>query len=230
MASKIQERIYVESFLAGLDEAYTIIEERESPDFLIADESERFGMEVAQVFRDQAKVHNSGSPAKAKESRRSKFLHHIARDYYLSGGLPLNVRALLSDPGAIDRTRLIDQIKHARPSIPREGVKINVGRSTFYLTALPLEWGSYNRWVCVNNSVAWHGKIGPADVLPVIEQKAAHLACYRLVVPRVELLLVVDGMYASGMVGWDPAQPFPSLHGFDAIHLYFHPEGPLRIC
>lgn len=102
--------------------------------------------------------------------------------------------------------------------------------STFYLTALPPDVGPYNRWVCVNNAVAWRGQIGPADVLPVIEEKAARLVRYRLAVSRIELVLVVDTTRSSGMVRWDPTQPFPSLHGFDAIHLYFHPKGPLRIC
>lgn len=73
MASKIQERIYVESFLARLGRSHLIVEERESPDFLIAVGDEQFGLEVAQVFRDQA-VGNSGSLAKAVESRRIKFL------------------------------------------------------------------------------------------------------------------------------------------------------------
>lgn len=93
MASKVQERIYVEAFLAHMDGHHTIVEERESPDFLIMVEGEQFGLEVAQVFRDQAEVGNSGSPAKAVESRREKFLHQIATDYYSSGGLPLNVQA-----------------------------------------------------------------------------------------------------------------------------------------
>lgn len=229
MASKIQERLYAEAFLACLDRPHIIVEERESPDFLVAVGSEQFGLEVAQVFRDQAEVGNSGSPARAVESRRNKFLHQIAMDYYSAGGLPLNVQALVSDSEAINRTELVNRIKHARPSTPWGRIQIDVDGSTLHLTALPPQAGQYNRWVCVNNSVAWRGQIGPADVLPVIEEKATRLARYRLVAPRIELVLVVDTTRASGMVRWDPAQPFPSLHGFDTIHLYFHPEDLLRI-
>jgi len=222
MASKIQERIYVEAFLSRMERRHTIVEERESPDFLIAVEGERFGLEVAQVFRDQAEVANSGSAAKAAESRRNKFLSQIATAYYTAHGLPLHVQALFSDQFAIERTGLIDQIKHARPSTHWERTKINMDGATFYLTALPPEAGLYTRWGCVNNAVAWSGQIGPEHVLPVIEEKASHLARYRLVAPCIELLLVVDTTRASGMVRWNLSQPFPSLNGFDAIHLHFH--------
>ncbi len=229
MASKIQERIYLESFLTHLDRPHLIVEERESPDFLVAVEGEQFGLEVAQVFRDQAEVGRSGSPAKALESRRNKFLRQLATDYYSADGLPLHVQVLLSDPASIEKAGVIDQIKRARPSTPWECTKINMDGAIFNLTALPHDAGQYTRWVCVNNSVAWRGKLGPADVLPVIEEKAARLARYKLAALRIELLLVVDMTRASGMVRCDPAQAFPSLHGFDAIYLYFHPEELIRI-
>jgi hypothetical protein len=66
VASKLQERIFVENFLLHLGPDYMIAEERESPDFIISNGDERFGLEVAQVFRDQSP---HGSPTKARESR-----------------------------------------------------------------------------------------------------------------------------------------------------------------
>lgn len=139
------------------------------------------------------------------------------------------VKAQLSDSASIERAGLVDQIKLARPSTPWERTQLNIDGANFHLTALPSEAGQYTQWVRVNNSVAWRGKIGPADVLPMIEAKAARLVRYKLAVPRIELLLVVDTTCASGMVRWDPTQSFPSLHGFNAIHLYFYPEELLPI-
>lgn len=81
----------------------------------------------------------------------------------------------------------------------------------------------------VDNSVGWRGQIGPEHILPVIQDKAARLARYRSAAARVELLLVVDATHESGMVRWDPTRPYPGLHGFDALHLYFHPEEALRL-
>ena len=71
MASKVLERIFVEGFLQRLGPGYVILEERESPDFLVSDGHEKFGLEVAQVFRDQGPA---GSPSKAAESRRVQYL------------------------------------------------------------------------------------------------------------------------------------------------------------
>lgn len=228
MASKVQERIYVEAFLKHLGGQPTILEERESPDFLIAVGKEQFGLEVAQVFRDQAEVGAYGSPAKAMESRRNKFLRQLATDYYAAGGFPLHVKALFN--GSItNRARLVKQIINARSSVPWERTKIELNLATFHLMSLPHEAEQYTRWVAINNSVGWRGLIGNKDILPRIQAKADRLMHYRSVVARVKLILVVDETCRSGMVRWDPAQPYPDLHGFDAIHLYFHPTEILRI-
>lgn len=228
MASKIGERIYVEAFLARLSVSHVIVAERESPDFLIATGDEQFGLEVAQVFRDQAAVGDAGSPAKARVSKRIKGLQQLSTDYYAAGGLPLCVQALFSNPAALKQHGLVQRIRDVRPSVPWERATAECDRATLHLVALPVEAGQYNRWVCVNNSVGWRGQIRLADILPVIQDKASRLPTYRSVAPRVELLLVVDGTRRSGMVRWDVDQVLPSLHGFDAIYLYFHPDGVLH--
>ncbi|MCA8974899.1 MAG: hypothetical protein KDC98_09260 [Planctomycetes bacterium] len=229
MASKIGERIYVEAFFARLNESYSIIEERESPDFLIACGGEQFGLEVVQMFRDQASVGKSGSPAKSVESRRTKGLRQLAVDYYAADGLPLHLQASFSDPTAVKRHGLVTRLKAARPSVPWARTTLEEDGLTLHLVALPPEAGQYRRWVSIDNSMGWRGQVGLADVLPVIQDKAARLPTYRSAVARVELLIVVDGTRRSGMVRWDASQVLRSRHGFDAIHLYFHPEEVLRI-
>ena len=229
MASKVQERIYVEAFLARLGGQHAIVEERESPDFLISGNGECFGLEVAQVFRDQIAVSDSGSTAKAVESRRNKFLRRLAADYYSAGGLPLHVHAVMANPAAIDYAGLVDRIICARPAVLWEQTQLEMDGATLYLRALPPEAGQYARWVAVKNFVGRPGQIGPEHILPVIQDKASRLRRYRLAAGRIELLLVVDTTHESGMVRWDPARLYPGLHGFDALHLYFHPEEVLRL-
>lgn len=229
MASKVQERIYVEAFLAHLSGQHAIVEERESPDFLVSGNGECFGLEVAQVFRDQAAVSDSGSTTKAVESRRNKFLCRLVADYYSAGGPPLHVQAMMTDPVAVDYAGLVDRIVRARPAVPWERTRLEIDGATLHLCALPPEAGQYSRWVAIDNSVGWRGQIGPEYILPVIQGKAARLARYRSATARVELLLVVDATHESGMVRWDPARPYPGLHGFDAVHLYFHPDEVLRL-
>lgn len=40
---------------------------------------------------------------------------------------------------------------------------------------------------------------------------------------------MVDVMRTSGMVRWRDETPFPVAQGFDAVHLYFHPDKARRL-
>lgn len=226
MASKILERTFVEGFLPRFRPGYVILEERESPDFLVSDGQKRFSLEVAQVFRDQSPA---GSPTKAAESRRMQYLRSLASDYYSRSGLPLLVTANIPDRFSLDTSIVADRLKIERPSVPWDRSRFEMSGATFYLTSLRLEAGSYLRWRCVNNSVGWQGWLTAADIEHIIVDKASKLPSYRTAVARVELLLVVDAECTSGMIRWREGTPNPSSHGFDAIHLYFHPTEVMRL-
>lgn len=218
MASKIQERIFVENFLSHLGPDYVIAEERESPDFIISKGDERFGLEVAQVFRDRS---SHGSPTKARESRRVQYLNQLAAKYYSRGGLPLLVKVSGLSDGDIGT--VVDRLKVERSSSSWGESCFELGRSTFYLKALPAEAGSYQHWIYINNSVGWRGTMVSEDIQPLIDEKASKLSRYRAAIARVELLLVVDTSRTSGMVRWQKDAQFPARQGFDVIHLYFYP-------
>ncbi|MEO6307933.1 MAG: hypothetical protein ABIO96_06160 [Nitrospiraceae bacterium] len=224
MASKVLERIFVEGFLQRLGPGNVILEERESPDFLISDGQEKFGLEVAQVFRDQG---SAGSPSKAAESWRVQYLRRLASDYYSRSGLPLLVSAEISN--RFDTGLLADRLKAARPAALWAEIRFKVRSSTFHLTSLPTEAGQYCRWVCINNSVGWQGWLTAENVESVLDQKASKLSNYRRAIARVELLLVVDVTQTSGMVRWRDGTPFPVGQGFDAVHLYFYPDEARRL-
>lgn len=115
MASKVEERIFVEGFLSRLGPGYAILEERESPDFLVSDGQERFGLEVAQVFRDQSPT---GSPTKAAESRRAQYLRKLASSYYSKSGLPSLVKANIPDRFDLDISTVVDHLKVERSTVP----------------------------------------------------------------------------------------------------------------
>ncbi|MGA6826780.1 hypothetical protein ACO9S2_04090 [Nitrospira sp. NS4] len=226
MASKVLERIFVEGFLPRLGSGYAILEERESPDFLVSDGEERFGLEVAQVFRDQSPT---GSPTKAAESRRVQYLRRLASDYYSRSGLPLLVTANIPNRFSMDTSVVADRLKTERPAVHWTRSRFEMNSATFYLTSLPSEAGAYSRWRCGNNSVGWRGWLTAADVEPVIGDKASKLSSYRVGIARVELLLVVDVVHTSGLIRWRDGTPHPAAHGFDAVHLYFHPEEARRL-
>lgn len=214
------------AFLQRLGPSYVIVEERESPDFLISDGKVQFGIEVAQVFRNQGPA---GSPSKAAESRRMQYLRRLASDYYSRHGLPLLVKAQIPDRFDANTGALADRLRAARPADPWNRRQFTVRDYPFHLTSLPPEVGQYRRWVCINNSVGWRGWLATNDIGPVIDEKASKLSNYRKAIARVELLLVVDATRTSGMVRWRDGSLVPVAHGFDAIHLYFHPIETRRL-
>ncbi len=225
MPSKVLERNYVEGFLQRIGTGYLNLEERESPDFILSDGDGQFGLEVAQVFRDQG---SAGSPSKAAESRRVQYLRRVASVYYSRSGLPVLVSADVPDRFDVETGALADQLKAERPADPWARSQFTIRGATFHLVSLPPEAGQYRRWVCINNSVGWQGCLTANDVEPVISDKASKLTEYRKAILRVELLLVVDVTRTSGMVRWRDGTPFPGAQGFDAVHLYFHPDEARR--
>lgn len=124
---------------------------------------------------------------------------------------------------------VIDHLKIERSAVHGTRTQFEMEGATFYLTSLPSKKESYSRWLCVNNSVGWRGWLTAADVESVIADKASKLSNYRAAIARVELLLVIDARYTSGMIRWRENVPHLSAQGFDAVHLYVHPEEVIRL-
>ena len=220
----------MDGFLEHIEEDLCLVAEREErnpPDFILSDARGEFGLEVTQVFRDRRE---SGSPSKAAESRRSKYLSRLAFGYYSRSGLPLLVKANIPDRFNFDVYALSDRLKAERNDQPWQRSKFSLTPdATFYLTSLPEEVGQYSRWVCINNSVGWRRWLGADDLVSAIEYKSQKLAEYRDARARVSLLLVVDVTRESGMLRWpDDAVP-PEARGFDAVYLYLHPLEARRL-
>lgn len=227
MASKLLERIFVEGFLEHIQQDFHFVTERESPDFVLSDARGKFGLEVAQVFRDRSEA---GSPSKAAESRRSDYLRRLASDYYSHSGLPLLVQARIPDKFKGDLPALSGRLMAERNDEPWRSSEFTLGLyTTFYLTPLPDEAGRYSRWVCVNNSVGWRGWLSADDIALTIEDKSQKLPKYRDAIDRISLLLVVDLTQTSGMLRW-PDETVPTkARGFDAVYVYLHPLKARRL-
>lgn len=217
MASKLHERIFVENCLSHLGPDYVIAEERKSPDLIISKGDERFGIEVAQVFRDQSP---HGSPTKARESRRVQYLNRLASKYYSCDGLPLLVKANISGPPERDIGAVVDRLKVERlPSTSGKG-RFEMGCSTFHLMALPAEAGPYQRWICINNSVAgevrWHprtsnhGSMRKRQSFPATARQSHEWNCCSWWIPRA-LLAWSAGKRVHSFQRSKDSMPFTSI-------------------
>jgi len=199
MASKVLEQIYLHGFVEKHPQFHIVDESetRESPDFLLRDATGVIGLEVTQVFRNDS---DAGSPAKAAESRRQAYLGRLAFEYYSAHGRPLHVQAHLPDRPDTELSLVVENLHAMRPAEPWGRSRFSVGHDTvFHLTALPDEAGSYSKWICINNSVGWVGRLHSDLLASRIREKAPKLPTYRKAADRVALLLVADRTSESGM-------------------------------
>lgn len=198
----------------------------EWPDFVVADERGRLGLELTQLFRDDSPT---GSPTVQEETRRTKLMREIARRYYAAGGPPAHVSAVRIGPpegsNIDDAVRLLLKAgartghDHQRIEVPDRARPTRTPWALVYFHRLAPEVGAHCDWNACENSCAFVGRVKPEALRSCIDQKAANLARYRRHLDRVSLLIYVERNRGSGMIE-PPREP---LHldgaGFEAVFL-----------
>ena len=90
--NKHQKRCFVEQAANKLGVAWSIKEERETPDFVISEGEREFGLEVSEVFAGP--VQRKGSTRKTEESVHQQTIDRYRNDYETRTGLLLHVQIL----------------------------------------------------------------------------------------------------------------------------------------
>ncbi len=228
MASKNAERLYLEHFLKEYP-CFTIEDaskSREAPDFILRDSEGLIGFEVTQIFRDTSPA---GSPSRAAEARRMKFLRKIA-DLYYPSGLPILVKAAIPDRPDEDPSTVADALRATRPAVLWQTETVSFpGDSKYLVTALPAELGSYKRWQCLNNHIGWVGRLERKTIVDCIQEKSKKLTEYKRAAERIALLLVVDRTVKSGMINPPGPESTFNSEGFSAVYLQIYPNKAARL-
>jgi hypothetical protein len=228
MASKDRERFFVESFLRSVGWRYTRIDNSERPDFVVQRPDGPLGIEVTEVFGDEA---DGGSPRKAIESNRSRLLVQLADDYYgQPNAVPILVKLYLRGPvSPLLRPRLLERLNltvgslEPWASIDAFGSDPALGQAALWITRLPEEAGRYARWICMDNFIGWRRRVDHSCLLARVGQKAEKLADYRARSGKVILLIVSDESQDSGMVDYDTSGidgEEVAAHGFHEVYLH----------
>src|ERR1700728_892091 len=89
---KRRERFFVEQAIRSLGVAWSVHEELDPPDFIIADGDHLFGLDVADVFVGSQNEH--GSLTKRAESDIQKQLNTLRLQYEANTGVNLRVKFL----------------------------------------------------------------------------------------------------------------------------------------
>lgn len=164
------------------------------PDLMVTTELEKFGLEVREIYLDEA---SKGSINKAHEKNNINKLKNLADTYYKTNCSSIKVDFL----GNINQH---DQLLNA---ITREVSQLSVFEKiriepyngcVIYILRLPDSFGEFNEWKYASDIAGWVHNIDKAVIDKAIVEKAKNLPKYTKKISDVRLLLVSNRIFNSG--------------------------------
>ncbi len=218
-SQKKRERFFTEAAIRSLGKEWSFREEREHPDFVLAEGDRQFGLEVRGIFIGQQ--NHAGSAMKAKESITQSAVNALRREYETIAAVPLHVR-FVGNMSPENMAKIIPELiaadlaskplAHQMVVDTKSGLRVHVTK------------GYRTDWYSVDERVGFVDRNPQAIIAAAIEEKAQELARYKAAVGAdVRLLLVADRIHNSGKLMLDGDSTF-DFHGFEAVYLFPYPE------
>jgi hypothetical protein len=225
VASKVQERNYAETASTLLTANWMLVDIPEPLDFEVRTPTEKFGLEVRQIFVD-TETH-FGSPAKRNETTNLRTVSHLVNRYYESGGPPISAKfhGVLSSANS---DALLKRMIASAPEYPGSVTTLQAPQVKVFMRPLPPPFAHYSRWTFVNDKVGWLRKVSATELPRAINRKAGNLALYKRKYDSIELLLVADRGFNSGKL-IQGSLPTLSNPGFRNIYFMSYPESIQRV-
>jgi hypothetical protein len=227
MASKIQERIYLNWFLESVGWTDCAIEDKDPPDFLLHVQDRVIGVEVTNIYVDEKK---KGSKRREQESYKQKQLRRLAQRYYEKTAVPILVKAnMRACTSPIDLDQTVFSLLECAELRVWEEAKVELetcsrGALLLYVRRLPKEFTRYARWICIDNQVGWVQELSNEIIMKAVKKKQDKLVKYRSVCEHTTLLLVADRTLNSGRLEWT-GEPLSAVRdcGFDSVWVLIYP-------
>jgi hypothetical protein len=225
MANKVQERIYAETAATLLTANWIFVVIPEPLDFEVRTPTEKFGLEVRQIFVD-TEAH-FGSPAKRNETVNLHTVSHLANRYYETGGPPVSAR-FLGTLSSENFDAVLKRMIASAPEFPGAVTTLQAPQVKVFMRPLPRPFAHYSRWTFVNDKVGWLRKVSATELQRAINRKAGNLSLYKQKYDNIELLLVADLGFNSGKL-IQGSLPTLSNPGFRNIYFMSYPESIQRV-
>jgi len=239
MASKQQERIYLDWFLQRENFVYESLTESEHPDFILNLSDKTVGIEICNIyvgFSSQSK----GSEVKRQESHRNKWLKSLTDEYYSQTNVPLWVCMLapLSYSSYRDAkddilTFLLQSSRGEIDLSQNHILKTTAGYFQISITRFPNteEFQRYSGWRCVNDHMGWVAQLTNNDsrITSIVLKKEEKAKSYRSRCDDIWLLIVADSKWASGFARYFGNEHLSLETNFNAIWLLEYPNKSIQL-
>jgi len=216
---KRRERFFVEEAARVLGKAWSLGPDREHPDFLVTEDAQQFGLEVAQIFNGPRR--RAGSAMKEKESNVQRRVKVLRIEYEAASNIPLSVKftgTLTAETMAKVVPALVAEDFASKPFGHHAVVDVANGLRVFATKAIRSDWFS------VNDRVGWINSDPTPLISGLIDKKSEKLPKYiEAAGPDMRLLIVADRTYNSGKLMLEDC-PSLNLRGFRAVYFFSYPE------
>jgi hypothetical protein len=216
---KQRERFFTEQAIRSLGTDWIVLEECESPDFIIAEGDRRIGLDVSDVFMGPQS--GAGSAMKQGESHMHRILNHLRLEYEAPTGIPLHVKFVGRIepettagvvPALIALNLASEPLGYRTVIDTKLGLRVHVTK------------GNRQEWYSVMDRVGWVDRNPQKIIADAIKSKSKKLPRYQAAVGSdVRLLLVADAIHNSGKMSLQEDYAF-DFHGFEAVYLFLYPE------
>ncbi len=216
---KEDERFFVEEAAKLLGTTWSLSPDRESPDFLVTEGTQKFGLEVSEVFMGPQS--RDGSKIKEKESKTQKAVNALRLEYEEITNIPLRVQ-LVGDMCAKNMAKVVPALVAedfaSKPILHHVKIKLGDGISVHVTKAFRAEWYS------VNDRVGWVDCDPIQRIADAVEKKSKKLPAYKEEVGLdIRLLLVADRINNSGKLMLKE-RPALDVQGFRVVYFFSYPE------
>ncbi len=222
-SQKEGERFFVEKAAELLGKGWCLDPDRETPDFIVSEGADQFGLEVCEIFTGpQDEI---GAHMKRAESETQRAVNALRREYEAKESIPLIVKFvgdMYDENRAVVLRALIEKDLSAKPFGHQDIIEADEGKAKLHVhvtRALQANWFSVN------------DRVGPVDRSPIdrinkeIEKKSEKLPRYKECtgLDDIRLLVVANRIMNSGKLSLQE-HPALDLRGFRVLYFLSYPE------
>ncbi len=223
-SKKKSERFFVEKAAELLGKKWCLSgPDRESPDFIVTEGEQQFGLEVCEIF--QGRQRKAGSLRKKKEAETQRAVNDLRHKYEQKEDIPLIVKFvgdMCDENMAAVLPTLFAMNLSAKPPGHQDIIPVDEGEVTLHVYVTRAFAAN---WFSVKDCAGWVNRNPIEHVTEAIKKKSKKLPDYKRCagLDDIRLLIVANRIKNSGKLA--PLKcPVLDVKGFHVVYFFSYPE------